>query len=489
MDWRNGKTMKYETVIGLEVHAQLKTKTKIFCSCPTEFGAAPNDQVCQICLGMPGVLPVLNKKAVQHAIKAGLALNCEISKTTKFDRKNYFYPDLPKGYQISQYDEPVCKSGHLVIDGRKIRIHRAHLEEDAGKLVHAGAAGLHGSDYSLVDFNRSGVPLLEIVSEPDITSADEAKNYLTELRNILRYIDVCDGNLEEGSFRCDANVSLRPVGQKELGTKAEIKNVNSFRAVQRAIQFEVERQAKILDDGGRVVQESRLWNEADGKTHSMRSKEEAHDYRYFPDPDLVPLSIESAWITEIRATLPELPEEKRQRYVNTHGLSLDDAAGLAESKVLADFFDQTVKLGAPAKAVANWLIGPTTAYINDNKLEFTETKITPENLTDLISAIDSGKLGSTNAKKLLIDLLSSSGDVNKLIDEKGLAQLSNEDELKTIVEEVLKKSEAQVEQYRSGKTKIRQFFFGEVMKISKGKANPEVTNKLLDELLPQPETI
>ncbi|MDZ4833927.1 MAG: Asp-tRNA(Asn)/Glu-tRNA(Gln) amidotransferase subunit GatB [Candidatus Melainabacteria bacterium] len=480
--------MKYETVIGLEVHAQLKTKTKIFCRCPTEFGAAPNDQVCQICLGMPGVLPVLNKKAVEHAIKAGLALNCEISETTKFDRKNYFYPDLPKGYQISQYDAPVCMSGHLMIDGKKIRIHRAHLEEDAGKLVHAGAAGLHGSDYSLVDFNRSGVPLLEIVSEPDITSPEEAKNYLTELRNILRYIDVCDGNLEEGSFRCDANVSLRPVGQKELGTKAEIKNVNSFRAVQKAIQSEIERQSKILDDGGRVVQESRLWNEADGKTHSMRSKEEAHDYRYFPDPDLVPLSIESAWIAEIRATLPELPEEKRQRYVNSHGLSLDDAAVLAESKDLADFFDETLKLGANAKLAANLLIGPTTAYTNDNKIEFTETKLTAKNLADLIAAIDSGKLGSTNAKKLLLDLLATEGDVNKVIEEKGLAQLSNEDELRKMVEDVLAKSQAQVEQYRSGKTKIRQFFFGEVMKISKGKANPEVTNKILDELLPQPES-
>lgn len=480
--------MKYETVIGLEVHAQLRTKTKIFCSCPTEFGAAPNDQVCQICVGMPGVLPVLNKKAVECAIKAGLALNCTISKNTKFDRKNYFYPDLPKGYQISQYDAPVCMSGHLMIDGKKIRIHRAHLEEDAGKLVHAGAAGLHGSDYSLVDYNRSGVPLLEIVSEPDISSPEEAKNYLTELRNILRYIDVCDGNLEEGSFRCDANVSLRPVGQKELGTKAEIKNVNSFRAVERAIRSEIERQSKILDDGGRVIQESRLWNEADGKTHSMRSKEEAHDYRYFPDPDLVPLAIDSEWIAEVRAGLPELPEEKRQRYVNSHALSLDDAAVLAESKDLADFFDETLKLGANAKAAANWLIGPATAYTNDNKIEFRETKLTPKNLFELIQAIDSGKLGSTNAKKLLLDLLATAGDVNKQIDEKGLAQLSDEGELRKMVEDVLAKSQAQVEQYRSGKTKIRQFFFGEVMKVSKGKANPEVTNKILDELLPQPES-
>jgi len=480
--------MKYEPVIGLEVHAQLNTKTKIFCSCPTEFGANPNDQVCQVCVGMPGVLPVLNKRAVECAIRAGLALNCEISETTKFDRKNYFYPDLPKGYQVSQYDNPICKTGHLNINGRKIRIHRAHLEEDAGKLVHAGAAGLHGSDYSLVDYNRSGVPLLEIVSEPEIQSPEEAKAYLTELRNILRYIDVCDGNLEEGSFRCDANVSVRPVGQKELGTKAEIKNMNSFKAVQRAIQSEIERQVSVIEDGGRVIQESRLWNEADGTTHPMRSKEEAHDYRYFPEPDLVRLSISRDWVAEVQKTLPELPEAKRQRYVKELGLSADDAGNLVESREMCDFFDEALKLGTPAKAAANLLLGPTNAYLNDNNIEFSAIKMTAQNLCDLVKAIDSGKLGSTNAKKLLLDLLANSGDVSKLIDEKGLAQLSDEGELRKMIEAVLQRSTAQVEQYRSGKTKIRQYFFGEVMKDSKGKANPEVTNKILDELLPQPET-
>jgi aspartyl-tRNA(Asn)/glutamyl-tRNA(Gln) amidotransferase subunit B len=480
--------MKYEPVIGLEVHAQLRTKTKIFCGCPTDFGANPNDQVCPVCLGMPGVLPVLNARAVECAIRAGLALNCQISESTKFDRKNYFYPDLSKGYQISQLDSPICKTGHLTINGRKIRINRAHLEEDAGKLVHAGAAGLHGSDYSLVDYNRGGVPLLEIVSEPDIETPEEAKAYLTELRNILRFIDVCDGNLEEGSFRCDANVSVRPVGQKELGTKAEIKNMNSFRSVQRAIQYEIERQTKVLEDGGRVVQESRLWNDADGTTHSMRSKEESHDYRYFPEPDLVPLSIDREWVGKIEKTLPELPEAKRQRYAKDHGLSVDDATVMVESKDLCDFFDEAVRLGTPAKPAANLLIGPTTAFLNDNNLEFTAIKLTPKNLCDLVKAIDSGKLGSTNAKKLLTDLLAEAGDVNKLIDEKGLAQLSDEAELRKMIQAILDRSQAQVEQYRSGKTKIRGFFVGELMKVSKGKANPEVTNKILDELLPQPET-
>ncbi len=480
--------MKYEAVIGLEVHAQLKTKTKIFCGCPTDFGAMPNDHVCQICLGMPGVLPVLNKTAVEHAIKAGLALNCTISDSTKFDRKNYFYPDLPKGYQISQYDSPVCKGGHINVDGKKIRIHRAHLEEDAGKLVHAGAAGLHGSDYSLVDFNRSGVPLLEIVSEPELSSPDEAKLYLTELRNILRYVDACDGNLEEGSFRCDANVSLRPVGATELGTKAEIKNMNSFRAVQRAIQAEIERQTGVLENGDRVVQETRLWNEADGCTHPMRSKEEAHDYRYFPEPDLVPLSISRDWVEELRKTLPELPEARRVRYTSQLGLTTDDAQVLVESKELADFFDQTQKLGAPSKSVANLLIGPTTAYLNDKKLELLDTKLSPTGLSDLVAAVDSGKLGSTNAKKVLTELLENGGTVGEIIDQQGLSQLNDEGVLRSMVESVLKRSEAQVAQYKSGKTKIRQYFFGEVMKESKGKANPEVTNRLLDELLPSAET-
>lgn len=475
--------MEYEPVIGLEVHAQLKTHTKIFCNCPTDFGSNPNDQICQVCLGMPGVLPVLNEQAVQFAIKTGLALNCEIADTTKFDRKNYFYPDLPKGYQISQYDQPICTGGFLAINQRKIRIHRAHLEEDAGKLVHAGAAGLHGSDYSLADFNRSGVPLLEIVSEPDIETPEEARLYLTELRNILRYLEVCDGNLEEGSFRCDANVSLRPKGQTELGTKTEIKNMNSFKSVQRAIQSEIERQTDLLSKGERITQETRLWNDTDGKTYPMRSKEDAHDYRYFPEPDLVPLKINRQWVDRVRDTLPELPDARRLRYTQEYGLSSDDASVLVDAKELGDFFDAVLKLETPAKAAANWLIGPTVAYLKDNKVEFCQTKITPENLRDLVECVSEGTIGSTVAKQVLMDVLKEGGDIRKVIADKGLAQISDESGLREIATQTISKFPDQQKEYRDGKTKVRQFFFGEMMKATKGKGNPQVINKLLDELL------
>lgn len=475
--------MALETVIGLEVHAQLKTNTKIFCSCPTTFGASENEQVCPVCLGMPGVLPVLNKKAVEFGIRTGLALNSEIAETCRFDRKNYFYADLPKGYQISQLEKPICKGGHLKIGDKIIRINRAHLEEDAGKLVHEGADGLHGSNYSKVDFNRSSMPLLEIVSEPDISSAEEARDYLTELRSILRYIGVCDGNLEEGSFRCDANVSLRPVGQKEFGTKTEIKNMNSFRAVERAIKSEVERQTGIIESGGRIVQETRLWNDADGKTHPMRSKEEAHDYRYFPEPDLMPVTISREWVNTVKEWMPELPAARRARYQSECGLSAEDADVLAESKEMADFFDAAQKLGAPAKAVANWLIGPTNAYLKESKVEFGEVKLTPKNMADLAESVNSGKVSSTIAKGLLLDLLKDGGDVAKLIESKGLAQVSDEGPIKAIVQEVLDNSPSQLADYKSGKTKLRQYFFGETMKALKGKANPQVINKLLDELL------
>ncbi len=477
--------MKYEPVIGLEVHAQLKTRTKIFCSCPTDFGAPPNDQVCPICLGMPGVLPVLNRRAVELAVRAGIALNCEISETTKFDRKNYFYPDLPKDYQISQYDQPVCRQGHLLIDGKEIRIHRAHLEEDAGKLVHAGAAGLHGSDYSLVDYNRCGVPLLEIVSEPDIATAEEARSYLTELRNILRYVGVCDGDLEKGSFRCDANVSIRPVGDEKLGTKAELKNMNRFRAVQRAIQYEIARQTEVLERGERVVQETRLWNEATATTYPMRSKEDAHDYRYFPEPDLVPLKIERAWVQEIAFRLPELPESRRKRYVDQVGISGDDAAVIVESKDMSDFFDRVLSTGASAKAAANWLMGPTIAYLKENKLEFADTHITSENLADIIEAVESQILSSTTAKQVLLETLENGGDVRTIVADQGLSQISDEGGLSDTIRRVLDANPSQLEEYRKGRTKVRQFFFGETMKSTKGKANPQVINKLLDELLAQ----
>jgi aspartyl-tRNA(Asn)/glutamyl-tRNA(Gln) amidotransferase subunit B len=478
--------MKLEAVIGLEVHAQIKTNTKIFCGCPTNFGSAPNHQVCPVCLGMPGVLPVLNKKAVEHAIKAGSALNCTISESTRFDRKNYFYPDSSKGYQISQYDRPICVGGHLMVDGKKIRIHRAHLEEDAGKLVHSGAAGLHGSDYSNVDFNRCGTPLLEIVSEPDLSSPEEARLYLTELRNILRYVDVCDGNLEEGSFRCDANISMRPVGQKELGTKTEVKNMNSFKAVQKAIQSEIERQTLALIAGERIVQETRLWNDATSTTHVMRSKEEAHDYRYFPEPDLVPLSIDRKWVDEIKATIAELPEARRQRYVGTHGVSLEDAGILAENKELADFFDKVLAMNVAAKQASNHLLGTTLGFLKENKKEFSETSLTPENLRDIIKASTEGKISSTIAKQLLIELLTEKGDVFAIIEKRGLAQVNDESALREQVQKVLDASPSQMEEYKSGRVKVRQYFFGEVMKAMKGKANPQVINKMLDELLPTP---
>lgn len=475
--------MEYEPVIGLEVHAQLKTASKIFCGCPTEFGGNPNDHVCPVCLGMPGVLPVLNKKVVEFAIRTGIALNCEIAKDTTFDRKNYFYADLPKDYQISQYNQPICSNGHLTVSGKRVRILRAHLEEDAGKLVHAGAAGLHGSDYSLVDFNRSGVPLLEIVSEPDIETAEQARLYLTELRTILRYIDVCYGNLEEGTFRCDANVSIRPKGDTKLGTKAELKNMNSFRAVQRAIEFEINRQTEVLNSGGRVVQESRLWNEATQTTHSMRSKEEAHDYRYFPEPDLVPLVIDPAWVKEVERTLPELPEARRNRYGTEHGLSADDAYVLAESKEMGDFLDKALSLGTPAKAAANLLIGPTNAYLKEAQMEFAQTKITPENMRDLVEAINCGKLNSNSAKQVLVELLQKQSTVGEVIQSKGLVQISDEGELEKVIAGVLESNPSQLAEYRAGKTKVRQFFFGEAMKALKGKGNPAVINKILDEKL------
>jgi len=480
--------MEYEAVIGLEVHAQLKTRSKIFCSCPTDFGAEPNQQVCPVCLGMPGVLPVLNKKVVEYGIKCGIALNCEVASITKFDRKNYFYADLPKAYQISQYDQAICNHGHLVINGRKIRILRAHLEEDAGKLVHAGAAGLHGSDYSLVDFNRSGVPLLEIVSEPDLRTPEEARDYLTEMRTILRYLDVCDGNLEEGSFRCDANVSIRPKGEEKLGTKAEIKNMNSFKAVQRAIQSEIERQTDVLRSGGRVVQESRLWNEATQSTFPMRSKEEAHDYRYFPEPDLVPLSISREWVQELTKTLPELPDARRNRYTSECGLSAEDASILVENIELAGFYDEALRLGASAKATANLLLGPTMGYLNESRRELAKTLLSAQNLKDIVENVASGLLNTSTGKQILLDILGLAEtdvavDVTQYIQSKGLAQVSDPGALRATVETVLAQNPKQLADYCAGKVKIRGFFFGEVMKALKGKANTELVNAILDENL------
>lgn len=475
---------KYEVVIGLEVHAQLKTKTKIFCNCPVDFGVEPNTNVCPICLGMPGVLPVLNKQVVMYAIKTGLSLNCQIAKRCKFDRKQYFYPDLPKNYQISQYDEPICKNGFLNVDGKKIGIERIHMEEDAGKLVHAGSDRLHGSEYSLVDYNRTGTPLLEIVSKPDIRSPEEAKEYAQTLRNILRYIDVCDGNLEEGSMRCDVNISLRPYGTKTLGTKCEIKNVNSFKSLVRAINAEIERQTEMLEKGGKIIQETRLFEENTGKTISMRSKEEAHDYRYFPEPDLVPLEVDDEWIKEIKETIPELPHEKKLRYPKEYGLNEEDTKVLIEDRNISEFYEAAVRMGANPKKAANWLIGPVTAYLKEHKTDIISSLMTPKQLAELVSLIEQGVINEGIAKaEILEELLSKGTDPYEIIEQKGLAQITDESALKELVKQVLENNPEQLKQLKEGKEKVRGFFVGQIMKKTQGKANPQIVNKLIDEFI------
>ncbi len=469
---------KYEVVIGLEVHAQLKTKSKIFAPDGTEFGQEPNSQTSPITLGMPGVLPVLNKEVVNMGILTGLALNCEIPERCKFDRKQYFYPDLPKGYQISQYDEPICVNGHLNINGKRIGITRAHLEEDAGKLVHAGADGLAGSSYSLVDLNRAGTPLLEIVSEPDMRSSAEARAYMEELRNIVRYIGVCDGNLEEGSMRCDANISIMPKGSDKFGTRAEIKNVNSFSALQRAIEFEIDRQIEIVEEGGEVVQETRLWDDNSKETRSMRGKEDAHDYRYFPEPDLKPLVISREWVTEIQDKMPELAAQKRARYQGL-GLSEYDANVVVEQMDLALFFDKVLELGANAKTAVNFIMGEIAAYLKEEKLELNETKLTPENLAELISLIEKGTISNNIGKQIIVEMMQTGKEASKIVEEKGLSQISDEGAIKEIVQRIVEANPAQVEAYRNGKTNLLGFFVGQIMKETKGRANPKTVNELL----------
>ena len=473
---------KYEVVIGLEVHAQLKTKSKIFAPDSTEFGNEQNSQTSAITLGMPGVLPVLNKECVNMGILLGLALNCEIPSRCKFDRKQYFYPDLPKGYQISQYDEPICLNGYLDIKGKRIGITRAHLEEDAGKLVHAGSAGLNGSAYSLVDLNRAGTPLLEIVSEPDIRSAEEARNYMEELRNIVRYLGVCDGNLEEGS-RCDANISIMPKGSKEFGTRAEIKNVNSFSALQRAIEYEIDRQIEIVEEGGKVVQETRLWDDNLKETRSMRGKEDAHDYRYFPEPDLMPLEISREWVEEIRAKMPELPEAKRQRYMSL-GLSEYDASVIVEQMGLALFFDKVLELGANPKTAVNFIMGEIAAYLKEAKVEISETKLTAENLAELIGLIEKGTISNNIGKQILIeDMITNGEKASAIVEKKGLSQISDEGAIKGIVENIINAHPNEVQAYKNGKTNLLGFFVGQVMKETKGRANPKTVNELIRSFL------
>ncbi len=473
---------KYEMVIGLEVHAQLKTQTKIFGREGCEFGKSPNTETGPVTLAFPGVLPVLNKECVNKAILTGLALHSTIPDVCKFDRKQYFYPDLPKGYQISQYDEPICQGGWIQISNKKIGITRAHLEEDAGKLVHAGASGLYGSSYSLVDLNRAGTPLLEIVSEPDMRSPEEAREYVETLRNILKYIGVCDGNLEEGSMRADANISIRPIGQKEFGTRAEIKNVNSFRALVRALEYEFVRQAEILEEGGKVVQETRLWDDNSGITSSMRGKEDAHDYRYFPEPDLMPLKISREWVEDIRKTMPELPDEKKERYIKS-GLTEYDADVIVNQIEMALYFDKLLEKNVDAKTASNFLMGEVAAFLKEEKITIEDSKLTVENFAKLLELLKKGTISNNIAKSLVIEILKTGEDAESLVEKKGLSVISDESSILPIIKKIIESNPEQVAAYKGGKDKLFGFFVGQAMKETKGRANPQMLNKLLkDEL-------
>ncbi len=472
----------YEAVIGLEVHAQMLTETKIFCGCSTRFGAEPNTQTCPVCIGMPGVLPVLNKRALEFAIKTGLALDCSISPYSRFARKNYFYPDLPKGYQISQYELPLCDKGSLdiIVNGEKKRvgITRIHMEEDAGKNIHQ-----ENGDFSFVDLNRAGVPLMEIVSEPDIRSPLEASEYMRKLRTILRYLEVCDGNMEQGSLRCDANVSVRHQGSEEFGVKVEIKNINSFRFVEKALEYEIKRQVRILEGKGRIVQETRLWDPSTGVTESMRTKEEAHDYRYFPEPDLVPIVVSKEWIEEILASLPELPDGKKERFMSEYGLPDHDADFLTAEKATARWFEATVKEDVNPKSVSNWMMSELMRLLNEESRSIEECPLKPAQLAEMLKLIDNGVISGKIAKNVFEEMYRTGKGAEEVVREKGLVQISDADVIEKAVNEVIAKNQKEVERFRAGEEKLIGFFIGQVMKATKGKANPQLVNDLLKKWL------
>lgn len=474
--------MKYETVIGLEVHVELSTESKIFCGCSTEFGAPPNTHTCPICLGHPGALPVLNRRAVEYAIKAAMALNCEIAEHSQFDRKNYFYPDLPKAYQTSQDDYPIGANGWIEIDvkgeKKRIGITRVHLEEDAGKLIHA-----EDGTESLVDYNRVGVPLIEIVSEPDLRSPDEAYAYLEKIKAIMQYTEVSDVKMEQGSLRCDANISLRPVGSTKFGTKTEMKNLNSFRGVKQGLEYEQKRQQEVLEAGGTVVQQTRRWLMSEGRTEVMRSKEEAHDYRYFPEPDLVRLMIDADWKEQIAATIPELPDARRDRYTQTYGLSDYDAGVLTVSKEIAQFFDDTVSAGAEPKAASNWIARDMIAYLKAGDYELEAIKITPQSLAQMTKMIQQGTISSKIAKQVFQEMLEKGSDPEAIVRERGWVQISDEGKLREIVRSVIEANPQSVIDYKNGKDRALGFMVGQVMKKTRGKANPQLVNQLIHEVI------
>jgi len=467
----------YEAVIGLEVHAQMLTESKMFCGCSTRFGSEPNTQTCPVCTGMPGVLPVMNKRALEFAIKTGLAMNCKISSYSRFARKNYFYPDLPKNYQISQYELPICEHGfiEIIVDGhkRRVGITRIHMEEDAGKSIH------EGGNFSLIDLNRAGVPLMEIVSEPDIRTPREASEYMRKLRSILRYLGVCDGNMEQGSLRCDANVSVRPAGSEGFGVKTEIKNINSFKFVEKALEYEIERQIKILDEGGRVIQETRLWDSEKGKTMPMRTKEEAHDYRYFPEPDLVPIVVDQEWVDEIKRGLPELPDDKRARFISDYGLPEYDADFLVSEKAMADWFEEAVRLGGQPKSVSNWIMMELMRLLNRDNRSIEESPLRPSQLVEMLSLIENGTISGKIAKTVFEEMYRTKKGAEEIIIEKGLRQVSDEGAIEREIDEIIKRHPKEVERFRAGEEKLFGFFVGQVMKATKGKANPQIVNDLL----------